>query len=229
MRRILFTAMLLIFSCSVAFAQETDPLPEFNKRQKRKQIKDPYLWKTQRPRHEAQFGLGDPVIYFGEAYDEYYYSPYEKDINWFGSDAYTKTRIYTPAISATYHYRLLKWLSVGGFVSYSGTFSQKTNIITGEDESLQDHFITIAPSVRFTYMNRKYVTLYSGLAAGITYQISVNDMNTRMIWSSLGAQLTAFGVSVGHKWFGYTEVGYGNKGIVTAGFGYRFNSKNIQP
>jgi hypothetical protein len=30
---------------------------------------------------------------------------------------------------------------------------------------------------------------------------------------------------VGRKWFGYLDIGAGNRGVISAGFGYRFNKK----
>ena len=214
MRRVYFTIMLFIFSCNVVFAQEIELVQTVN---------DPNAWKTQRPRHEVQFGVGDPVIYNLAFLDNYYYfDSYYND--WFKSDDYLTRRILTPALSATYHYRLLKWLSVGGYISYSAAFSEGKNIITGKNFAYQDHFLAIAPSIRFSFLNRKYVSLYAGLAVGITYQFSTDNDNAGVNYQILG-QATAFGISVGKKWFGFTEVGFGNKGIVTAGFGYRFDNK----
>ena len=37
--------------------------------------------------------------------------------------------------------------------------------------------------------------------------------------------LTAVGIHVGKKWYGFAELGFGYKGIIQAGFGYNFNSK----
>ncbi len=219
MRQFYLVVAFLMFFCGTIFSQE--PQPELYPNPQK--IKDS-SWKIQRPRHELQFGIGDHVMYMNEVYDNYYYYYHERDVNWFDSDVYTKTRMYTPAFSATYHYRLLKWLSIGGFFSYAGAFATKENIITEENISCKDHFIAIAPSIRFTYLNRKYVTLYSGLAVSMTWQFSVDDAGMKP-WTYVRGQLTGIGVSVGQKWFGFTELGYGNKGIVTAGFGYRFNSK----
>jgi hypothetical protein len=213
------TVALLILFCGATFAQEQQQ--EIYPRQGK--MKD-FSWKTQRPRHEFQFGVGDHVMYLSEVYDDYYFSNYERNINWFGSDVYTKSRVYTPAVSATYHYRLLKWLSLGGYISYAGVFTQKINTITEEKYSCKDHFFAIAASVRFTYLNRKYVTLYSGLAVSSTWQFSRYDIDN-LTWTLFRGQITAIGITVGNKWFGFLEAGYGNKGVVTAGFGYRFDSK----
>ena len=37
--------------------------------------------------------------------------------------------------------------------------------------------------------------------------------------------LKFLGLSVGRKWFGFMELGYGSRGVINAGFGYRFNAK----
>ena len=98
------------------------------------------------------------------------------------------------------------------------------------------------PDVRFSYLNRPHVTLYSGLSIGLLltrgnyYRGTVYDD----IWFSVvpedsfypekihtsvfsAFQLTAFGVKAGgNHWFGSFELGAGIKGFVNLGVGYEF-------
>jgi len=234
MKRFSLTIVLLLLFGGATFAQGEGQVLRYERKQERKlkQEQWKYVWKTQRPRHEVQLGIG---AFYRSMYSEPYFSHnsydnfYSRTINWFGQDVYTKSEIFTPIISATYHYRLLKWLSLGGHISYAGLFAERENIITEESVFFQYHFLSIAPSVRFSFFNRNYISLYAGLSASLTYQFSKDEENgnfgAESYWEG---QITGFGISAGNKWFGYAEFGYGNKGIVSAGFGYRFNSKNIE-
>ena len=210
MKRFYATIILLLLCCTTTFAQDEQP-----------------SWKSQRPRHELQFGMGDPYEFQRQHFDIPFHS-FPGDVNWFGPEEYLKTQFFTPTISATYHYRLLKWLCLGGYMSYTGVFSEMVHFPSERTPLNQDHFITIAPSARVSFLNKKYVNLYAGVALGITYQISSVNPSIGKHFTShgfhLSGQITAIGVSVGKKWFGYTEVGYGSKGIVSAGFGFRFGN-----
>jgi hypothetical protein len=78
------------------------------------------------------------------------------------------------------------------------------------------------PELRFSYLNRPHVTLYSGIALGVMLD-HVKSREYQGTQAFLGYQLTAFGVKAGGKhWFGNVELGVGHKGIASAGFGYQF-------
>ena len=237
MKRFYLTITLLLFFCGATLSQEQElKVLRQTQRQERKQVREQLqeqwklLWKTQRPRHELHFGIGDAMYRYINHYDEYtsYFRVQYMDRNWFEEDVFTKREIYTPVISVAYHYRLLRWLHLGGYVSYAGIFSERMEVITEKSTSFQNHFFTIAPSIRFSYFDRKYISLYSGLAVCVTNQFSKSkEYNSLLTDTFVEAQFTAFGISAGNKWFGFAELGFGNKGIISAGFGYRFNSKNI--
>ena len=89
------------------------------------------------------------------------------------------------------------------------------------------------PEVRFSYLNRPHVTLYSGLSMGLLinrgnyYRGTVPEElyrpgeNHTSVFSAF--QLTAFGLKAGAKhWFGSFEAGVGIKGFVNLGVGYEF-------
>lgn len=196
---------------------------------------DTLSWKQTLQRHDIQIGIGDPLLpvlatghYLGIQKD-YYYERNATD--WFGPDIY-KCVYWTPTISVGYKYRLTKWFWLGATISYTGLYDVYHDRVTNEKVSTQsDHIITIMPSVRFSWLNKKYVTLYSGLSLGYALDIyneyNSNYPNQRYTGCGHGAlfQLTAVGVHVGRKWYGFAEIGFGIQGIFQAGFGYNFNSK----
>ena len=94
------------------------------------------------------------------------------------------------------------------------------------------------PSLRFSYLNRPHITLYSGLDIGLlivrrTPELIMNSdigvlldqtclpHNRTDVFSAF--HLTAFGVKAGAKhWFGSFELGAGIKGFANLGVGYEF-------
>ena len=193
---------------------------------------DTLSWKQTLQRHDIQIGIGDPILpalatghVIGFRKD-YYHQPTAAD--WFGPDLY-KCVFWTPNISVGYKYRLTKWFWIGATVSYTGLFDVYYDRVTNEKVSTQsDHIITVMPSVRFSWINKKYVTLYSGLSLGYALDIFQHKSKTDpYIGCGHGAlfQLTAVGIHVGRKWYGFTEIGFGIQGFIQAGFGYNFNSQ----
>ncbi|MBR6064789.1 MAG: hypothetical protein IKP54_11625 [Bacteroidales bacterium] len=194
---------------------------------------DTLSWKQQLQRHDIQIGIGDPLLpafvtgqIFGHGRPDYYEQL--PAVNWFGDDSY-KWRACTPAISISYKYRLTKWFWLGATLSYTcfleNRYDRVTNVKTSSE---RDHIISIMPSVRFSWLNKKYVTLYSGLSLGYAVDIIQYKSQTEKYSTAehgVGFQLTAVGVHVGRKWYGFTEIGIGMQGFIQAGFGCNFNSK----
>ena len=85
----------------------------------------------------------------------------------------------------------------------------------------------LVPTVRFTYLNRPIVRLYSSIGVGVGFcrertrnvegYIENNQHET-----FCPAQITLLGVSVGRRLFGFAELSTGSLGVCTAGIGYRF-------
>ena len=141
-----------------------------------------------------------------------------------------------PIISACYHYRVTPWFWIGISTNYS-YYSQDIHIRYGHDifdlrvEGTKTyHLWGILPDIRFSYLNRPHVTLYSALSAGIDFHIPgkyegnpmyQNYYPDPLLYSAF--QVTLFGVKAGGKhWFGSFELGAGYKGIAAAGVGYEF-------
>lgn len=150
--------------------------------------------------------------------------------------------LYTPVFSFDYHYRATKWFWLGLSTGYG--FYKESHYpygIVSQDLPYwlcKQHNILIMPSLRFSYLNRPHITLYSGLDIGL---LIVRRTPERIMNSDIGVlldptcllhnrtdvfsafQLTAFGVKAGAKhWFGSFELGVGIKGFVNLGVGYEF-------
>ena len=191
-------------------------------------------WKETLQRHDIQIGIGDPIL---PALASGHYIVLascpnhlwqQTAFDWFGPDTY-KGIYCTPNISIGYKYRLAKWFWLGATVSYTCFLENRHDRVTNvKISSERDHIISIMPSVRFSWLNKKYVTLYSGLSLGYAVDIIQYKSQTEKYSTAehgVGFQLTAVGVHVGRKWYGFTEIGVGMQGFIQAGFGCNFNSK----
>lgn len=197
---------------------------------------DTNSWKHTLPRHDMQVSIGAPSLFSsiiavgGFFNNNYAPSPDE----WFDNYTYKGMIFTTGSLSLAYKYRITKWFWIGATASYTGFFEndkdQITDQIVGGNRC---HVISIMPSIRFSWLNKPIVTIYSGLGVGAIlfynkYEEKANDipMETTETYICPGFQLTAVGVHVGKKWYGHFEIGCGIQGFINVGFGYKFNSKN---
>ena len=197
-------------------------------------------------RHEFQFNVGIPNLqseysslvmftifsdWFPKLYKKYLirqeeYNPY----NWtLTSDTYSKVR-YTPVISLSYHYRAYKWLWVGLTADFSEFYAYYYDRLTDKrvkGQSEHNTFFNLMADLRFSYLNRKHVTLYSELSGGLLIgnftSKQVQPVATNYTAFAGAVHVTMLGVKAGAKgWFGNVELGAGFKGLISAGFGYEF-------
>lgn len=211
-KTLLIVAALAILSLPRASAQE-ETKPEF-------------------PRHYVQFNLGDPIInmalYGGFGMEDCVTCYRGSSVNWFRDDTYTSSRAVTPTLSFSYFYAIKPWLHLGGEVHYAGDYYAYRNRITNKYLGSGGYTsLGIMPAIRFQYLNKRLVGLYSGLAFGlhiiIDNEAHIRDREYSVDFEFMpGFQLTALGVRVGNKVFGTAEIGVGQKGILTLGVGARF-------
>ena len=183
-------------------------------------------------RHEFRFGVSDPL---GFTYLRELFAP--TTILGEPIEGVSPTKqIFTPVFSLDYHYRAAKWFWLGLTSGYN-YYQEKGNVGNiGMPENptwqYKEHHFLIMPSLRFSYLNRPHLTLYSGLAVGLyikhgrefiddDFIIRPRTTGHNRVFSAF--QLTAFGVKAGAKhWFGSFEAGVGIKGFVNLGLGYEF-------
>ena len=190
-------------------------------------------WKQILPRHDIQFGIGDPALLFLNNTDicigcKYYPLPQNAD-SWF--EDYVNTLTFAaPTINFEYRYRFAKWFWFGAATSFTPIVKKWSKQEPGYEFASHMYYISIMPSVRFSWLNTKYVTLYSGLSIGCMVAtggkyVPEERAAYQQTWATFTGQLTAVGVHVGRNWYGFTEVGVGVQGFVKAGFGYKFQNK----
>jgi len=158
-------------------------------------------WNQDFPKHELMLSIGDSYL-----------------INiWNTLDNFS---IFYPTFSFSYHYRMAKWFWVGCSVNYSHFYNSEWG-------GTNEEYLSFIANLRFSYLNRKNITLYSGIGIGLgggyyPYVFSITSSGLVPFNNYFTTfQITALGVKVGGKnWFGDLELGVGYKGFVSLGAGY---------
>lgn len=170
------------------------------------------------PRHDFKVGIGAFPLLFGGIDGNYglYDDATWKMVDLLDRDCRGDLRT-TGCIFGSYSYRLLKWLKLGASVSYLHFWR---DYASGDESST---YIFAMPFVEFAWLNRKYFRMYSALGVGVDFvKVKDSGISKNDSYSEAGVQLTYLGMSVGSKLFGFAELGVGNRGLVSAGIGYRF-------
>ena len=195
---------------------------------KRKIIQAQPHWSTfdgMHHRHEVRFEVGDPLgIMILQNKNNHL-----PNISGSNLTAVGHAWRATPVFSFNYHYRLTKWLWAGAMVNYA-YYRDHTDYTYQVYNMRWMHCITLMPELRFSYLNRPHVTLYSAVAAGATLFVGHENPTWEIYdgqwWKHStfpSFQLTAFGVRAGGEHlFGSFELGVGIKGFASAGIGYAF-------
>ena len=125
-----------------------------------------------------------------------------------------------------------------GMINYKYYLSKRVNIgmtVGYENIGNDGSYLHFVPEFTYAYYDNKNdrirVRMYSGAAVGIAV---FDDLHTNNgVYSTyqdnsgpkITGQATVFGMRIGRKIGGFLELGYGYKGIVTGGIGYRFSTK----
>lgn len=179
-------------------------------RDMRDSVRDDMRERVRQFPHQLRIGWGDQMfetlVWYHQThptiYPESYIGQYEEDFR------------YVQHWFAEYQYRVKYWFNVGAMVDYSGVLWDKVRR-NGKGEELDReadcsfHNIAIMLTMRFTYFHSKYVSLYSGLGAGMNINTgSEVDYLDRHTVVAPALNITALGMNVGNnRWFGAVEFG----------------------
>lgn len=219
MKRTLLIAIALLVG-SAASAQSDKDRPSF----------DFSLRNGAENKHEVRLTVGVTPLFEDDffVYDEpavvkrYHNVIYPSDLTYRGA---LKT---SGGYALSYMYSPLRWLSVGLYAGYvcewQPTLLHSTQTIVS---TTKERHLMLVPTVRFTYLNRPIVRLYSsiGIGVGFCHEYTRNvdghieaNYNNRFC----PAEVTFLGVSVGRRLFGFAELSLGSMGCCSAGIGYKF-------
>lgn len=126
-----------------------------------------------------------------------------------------------------YHHNFKWWFQYGvkATAEFGNVFryAEDRTAMTGyTNESMW----TLMPSIRFTYLNRNWVRLYSGLDMGVAIQYSDDKLyepghTGKYLESHFAFNMTPIGINVGKKVYGMFEFNIGAASFIKFGIGYR--------
>ena len=176
--------------------------------------------------HEVRVSAGvSPMFTISNMYD-YVPSPYYVP-RIIDGPTYT-----TGAINLSYAYRFRRWFDLGLLLSYNCEYKRQFSALSGDYlHRKYQHNITFMPTVRFTWLNRKWVRMYSSIGMGVTIQTQNISGPEKLSDNSIygfACHCSYLGITVGKSLFGFAELGCGAKGFAIFGMGYRFNNPKKQ-
>lgn len=131
---------------------------------------------------------------------------------------------YYGAYSINYDYNILKWLAVGAKLSYEGwqfkgQFEADNNIL--QDAFRISHRTSALLNIRFTYINREHVQLYSAVGLGMSYIFKTED-SEKYNYLGFAGSVTPIGVHLGAKnIYALAEIGLGTEALMSIGMGFK--------
>lgn len=182
-----------------------------------------YDWKSNR--HEIKLGIGIVPMTSVENFKAEDHDPPPGNY----VDFYLGDKTYWPAVNLTYSYQLKKWLSLGVTLTYAGVFQNRYDLLTDNLRGkFREHYIGLTPTLRFDWLNRKFVRLYSSIGLGVGVDMEYSSLvenNYSMTDNNIIPTIDAvcLGAMVGRKIYIFSELGLGFNGFLKVGIGYRFN------
>ena len=222
MKRLQLLLFFLLIACSVSAQRR---IVEYDKQGNKVKIIRELPIRVDK--HELRLSVGTPTplsnqlmgnyLYYHDI--EYQQSKFREDIN--NSNTYLTDRYFWGNYALSYVYHSRRWLQFGGTMTVGVTSqSRRHNSDNSKVESLSGYAIGVMPTVRFVWLYREKVQLYSSLSVGVVFGteevVPLGDM-------------TVVGCSFGRKVFGFVELGGGMAGVARVGLGYRFDaSKKVR-
>lgn len=135
---------------------------------------------------------------------------------------------YVGPIGMEYFYHVKPWCGVGAIATY-GHLIQDSSKDDNKVGTKTDRYTTLMPAVKFDWLRREAVSLYSKLGAGVTWRQEKREFegdnaqyNSDKTEAHFNWQVSLLGVEAGKRLRGFAELGFGEQGLFIAGVRYRF-------
>lgn len=154
----------------------------------------------------------------GACYEYYMCGLFDNSVKHIYDDYYGSTYT-TGSISAEFSYMFNHWLNLS--FSVDDTIFWK-DVYDGMDHNAvrrsYGNVVSFMPAVRFTYLSRPMVKLYSSV--GLGFLLNIREKGTT---AHFACQVAPIGISVGRRVFGFAEIAVGTRAMGgNFGIGYRF-------
>ena len=220
MKRTILTAIALIIGVA-ASAQPDKDRTSF----------DFSLKRGTNDKHEVRLTVGSAPLFEDDFFVYDYFEPNvtEHPEMIHPNDLYYRGALKTSGgYALSYMYSPCRWFSVGMYAGYVSQW-QKTHLHSTQAtvSTTTERHLMFVPTVRFTYLNRPLVRLYSSIGVGVGFcHERTRNVDGRLEFSENSrfcpAEVTFLGVSVGRRLFGFAELNIGSMGCCSAGIGYKF-------
>ena len=139
--------------------------------------------------------------------------------------SYTVTIKMIHPVGVSYKHYFTKMWTITSSFSYARTIQNHvyTNPIYSFNKYADIYSLMVGAECH--YLNKKWVSLYSGLSiGGFIWQerLDNKDGTSKSLDGFLAFQLTGIGVRVGKRFGGFLELGFGNSGIINGGLSVKF-------
>lgn len=92
-----------------------------------------------------------------------------------------------------------------------------------------DNLMSMIARLKFAYVNKGAIQVYSGVAIGITVDLNKTTLNGGQEYRDKNlrpaGEIILMGIRGGRKLGGFVEFGFGTNGIVTGGVSYKFGKE----
>lgn len=175
--------------------------------------------------HELRAGIGIYPLAFEEwGCEEIYYNDYNYN---YSPNYYAGDKVHSPSINLAYSYRLNYRFSFEANFSYARTDQKYYDFYSDRRISKESQqYFSIMPVVRLHWYTSRWISLYSSAGIGwYLYREASKPANWRQKRSEnrLSGTFNYFGITVGKRLYGYTELSVGTTGMVLIGVGYRLH------
>jgi hypothetical protein len=129
------------------------------------------------------------------------------------------------AFALSYHRKLNRIVAIGFNASYLNLYHDASDYEDpANSQKYYDNLFNMLASVRFMYVTKPVITMYSGVCIGLSLDFGTTTFNgitytDKKLYPA--GQITLMGIRVGKAFGGFAEFGIGTLGIITAGLSYR--------
>lgn len=126
------------------------------------------------------------------------------------------------SFSAGYRKHLSNRITLGSDIAYQRTEAFTIDKTTKEKSDIDKYnVIQVLPTFEYTYLRKENVRLYGSVAAGAMLYLHSNSINNSKKEKSesvfFASQVNPIAIQVGKRIGGLAELGFGTRGIATAG------------
>ena len=132
---------------------------------------------------------------------------------------YNTSTITIPVLSLEYNCSVTRWLALGLKTTVGFQTMAKRHVATNDLYRRYNHVAASALfNMRFTWLRRNIVTMYSSVGLGLTSHFKNNIYD----YSHFMMDATWVGIQLGKQLYGFAEFGAGIGGVLRGGIGVRF-------